>query len=134
VLASNRAPSWLGALLADHPQAAERTRVALHNLTVARLVLLANVQHNRCRRDSLRDVERLSRNRASAQAWDQLLGGLSDMQMRESTAWTGTTKLLAPGAEAALERVRQMEIIELIGVCQRLIQIPYAEARRRGIT
>jgi len=133
VLAPNRWPSWLGKLLAEHPLAAEKTHQALHNLTVERLVLLANVQHNRCRRDSLRDVERVSRERASEQAWDQLLGGLSDMNMRENTAWTGTMKLLQPGAEPALERIRQMEITELIGVCQRLIQNPYAEARRRGI-
>lgn len=134
VLAAGGTTPWLGQLLAEHPQADAKTRVVLQGLSVERLVRLANVQHNRCRRDSLRDVERISRQRASDQAWTQLLTGLSDMQMRDGTAWTGTIKLLMPGSETALEQIGRMDITQLIGVCQRLIQVPYAEARHRGIT
>jgi hypothetical protein len=134
LFATDRTAPWLGQLLAEHPQAADNARRVLNGMSVERLVLLANVQHNRCRRSALADALQVSREHTSERAWNLLLTGLCDMQMRDGTAWTGTIKLLSPGSEAALQRINRMGIADIIGVCQRLIQIPYTEARLRGIT
>jgi hypothetical protein len=59
---------------------------------------------------------------------------MANMSMRENTAWTGTIKLLTPDAEPALKQIKEMQIGEVMCVCKRLIQVPYLEARQRGVT
>jgi hypothetical protein len=134
LLAGSRSKSWLGDLLAEHPEAAEKTQSLLRDLSVRRLVLLANVQHNKCRTDAIPALSGGPRERATVQAWDALLHGMANMSMRENTAWTGTIKLLTPDAEPALKQIKEMQIGEVMCVCKRLIQVPYLEARQRGVT
>jgi hypothetical protein len=117
-----------GRNLAAHPDAAARTQRLVANLTLSRLILLANVEHNKSRPSQLRELSPHDRSRDPELAWKLLDHGMANMQTRENTAWTRTIDLLRPGADAGLAAVRVMPIGQLIGVCERIIAGPYREA------
>jgi hypothetical protein len=88
LLAPGRIPAK-GLLLAADPDADALTAELLRGLTIRRLVLLANVAHNRCRppAPALRAPQNSPRETASA--WRDLHHGMANMQTRDGTAWTG---------------------------------------------
>lgn len=116
-----------GRNLAAHPDAAALTQRLVANLTLKRLILLANVEHNKCRPSQLADLSPHDRSRDAELAWKLLDHGMAHMQMRENTAWMRTIDLLRPGAEAGLAAARAMPIGPLIGLCERIINGPYRE-------
>jgi uracil-DNA glycosylase len=117
-----------GRTLAAHPDAAALTQRLVTNLTLTRLILLTNVEHNKCRPSQLADLSPHDRSRDPELAWKLLDHGMANMQMRENTAWMRTIDLLRPGAEAGLAAARAMPIGPLIGLCERIITGPYREA------
>ena len=117
-----------GRTLAAHRDAAALTQRLVTNLTLTRLILLANVEHNKCRPSQLADLSPHDRSRDPELAWKLLDHGMANMQMRENTAWMRTIDLLRPGAEAGLAAARVMPIGPLIGLCERIITGPYREA------
>ena len=117
-----------GRNLAAHPDAAALTQRLVANLTLKRLILLANVEHNKCRPSQLAELSPYDRSRDPELAWRLLDHGMANMQMRENTAWMRTIDLLRPGADAGLAAARAMPIGPLIGLCERIIAGPYREA------
>ena len=117
-----------GRNLAAHPDAAALTQRLVANLTLKRLILLANVEHNKCRPSQLAELSPHDRSRDPELAWKLLDHGMANMQMRENTAWMRTIDLLRPGADAGLAAARAMPIGPLIGLCERIIAGPYREA------
>ena len=131
VLAARSTPPR-GTLLASHPQSADLTRRLLANLTVARLVRIANVQHNYCGPKDLKALSPNDRSRDADLAWRQLLK-YSQIPQDGANGWTGAIKLLTPGSNASLARVREMKIGPLIAVCAQIVDGPYRAANARGI-
>jgi hypothetical protein len=129
---TTRAVPPRGALLASHPQSADFTRRLLANLTVARLVRIANVQHNYCGPKDLRVLSPHYRSRDAELAWRQLLK-YSQIPQGGANGWTGAIKLLTPGSEAALPRARELKIGPLIALCAEIVEGPYRAANARGI-
>jgi hypothetical protein len=117
-----------GRTLAAHPDALALTQRLVTNLTLKRLILLANVEHNKCRPSQLAELSPHDRSRDPELAWKLLDRGMANMQMRENTAWMRTIDLLRPGADAGLAAARAMPIGPLIGLCERIIAGPYREA------
>ncbi|HLH64710.1 MAG TPA: uracil-DNA glycosylase family protein [Solirubrobacteraceae bacterium] len=117
-----------GRTLAAHPDATALTQRLVKNLTLERLILLANVEHNRCRPSQLAELSPYDRSRDPELAWKLLEHGMATMQMRQNTAWMRTIDLLRPGADAGLAIARKMPIGPLIGLCERIISGPYREA------
>jgi len=117
-----------GRTLAAHPDASALTRRLVANLTLKRLIFLANVEHNRCRPSQLAELSPHDRARDPQLAWKLLDHGMANMQMRADTAWMRTIDLLRPGADAGLAAARAMPIGPLIGLCERIIAGPYREA------
>jgi uracil-DNA glycosylase len=116
-----------GRTLAQHPDAAALTQRLVANLTLKRLILLANVEQNKCRPSQLAERSPNDRSRDPQLAWELLDHGMANMQMRENTAWMRTIALLRLGADAGLAAARAMSIGPLIGLCERIIAGPYRE-------
>ena len=129
---TSRATPPRGALLASHPQSADFTRRLLANLTVARLVRIANVQRNYCGPKDLMALSPHDRSRDAELAWRQLLK-YSQIPQGGANGWTGAIKLLTPGSEVALARVREMRIGPLIALCAEIVEGPYRAANARRI-
>jgi hypothetical protein len=121
-----------GRLLESHPQSQDFTRRLLANLTVERLVRIANVQHNYCGPKDLRRLSPTDRSRDAELARRELRKH-SNIPQGGANGWTGAIKLLTPSSDAGLARVREMRIGPFIGLCTRLVDGPYAEANARGI-
>lgn len=120
-------------LLGRHPGAEALTDDLLEGLTVAKLVRIANVAHNRCRLSYIPDD---LREEVRAQiAWDLMGTGMRQMAMRDNTAWTDTVALLsqdvngAASADDAILQLRSASIHRLLAACERLINRPYRAAR-----
>lgn len=115
----------LGRLLATHPHARARTERLLSRLTVMKLIKIANCQYNYCRigRDIPTSGDVVGR---SDLAWTILDNKVANIQMRSGTAWMRTADVLRPGSDKGLARVRALPIDRVIGVCEQLIQGPYA--------
>jgi hypothetical protein len=88
-----------GRSLAAHPDATALTQRLVTNLRLKRLILLANVEHNKCRPSQLAELSPHDRSRDPELAWMLLDHGMANMQMRENTAWMRTIDLLHPCAE-----------------------------------
>lgn len=128
----DRAVPPRGQLLASHSRAGEWTEQLLGNLTVERLVRLANIQHNYCGPKDLRPLAPGDRSGDAELAWQALRREMQRPRTRPS-GWTGAVKLLTPGAEPALAYVKTLQTGPLISVCACIVEGPYAEANRRGI-
>lgn len=129
---TSRATPPRGVLLASHPQNADFTRRLVANLTVARLVRIANVQHNYCGPKDLQALSPHDRSHDAELAWRQLLK-YSQIPQGGANGWTGAIKLLTPESEAAISRVREMKIGPLIALCAQIVEGPYRVANARGI-
>src|SRR5579859_1964834 len=94
----------LGQLLAQHPEARQRTQLLLSELTVLKLIRIANAEYNYCRigRDIPTDGEMAER---SERAWQTLEFKVRTLEMRHGTAWTRTANPLADGADEGLAAV-----------------------------
>jgi len=91
-----------GRTLDAHRDAVALTQRLVANMTLRRLILLANVEHNKCRPSQLAELSPNDRSRDPQLAWKLLDHGMANMQMRENTAWMRTIDLLRPGADAGL--------------------------------
>jgi hypothetical protein len=114
----------LGQLLAQHPEASRRTQRLLSELTVVKLIRIANAEYNYCRigRDISVSGETFVR---SEQAWQTLDHKVRTLSMRDGTAWTRTVSLLTDGADEGIAAVRQLPIDRVIVACEKLIKGPY---------
>ena len=121
----------LGELLAKHPEAADRTKRLTTELTVMKLIKIANAEYNYCRigRDIPADLELAAR---SEMAWKILDFKTRTIAMRPGTAWMRTVDLLAGGSEEGLARTCDLPINRLIVVCERLITGPYRAMTKSG--
>jgi hypothetical protein len=119
----------LGVLLATHPDANRLTRELLADLTVKKLLLVANVQYNKCRVASI--PSSLSEERRAEIAWSRLKTGVATTRMHPGTAWTDAETLLTDDAERALERIQGLSIQHVIAICNRIIGGPYRHAAAR---
>lgn len=108
-----------GRTLAAHPDAAALTQRLVTNLTLKRLIFLANVEHNNCRPSQLADLSPHDRSRDPELGWKLMDHGMANMQMRENTAWIRTIDLLRPGADAGLATARAMPIGLAARACDR---------------
>jgi hypothetical protein len=81
----------LGELLAKHPEAADRTKRLTTELTVMKLIKIANAEYNYCRigRDIPADLELAAR---SEMAWKILDFKTRTIAMRPGTAWMRTRR------------------------------------------
>ena len=127
ILAPGSTPQT-GRILAAHPDAGALTERLVANLTLKRLILLANVEHNKCRPSQLAELSPNDRTHDPHLAWKLLDHGMANMQMRENTAWMRTIDLLRPGADTGLAAARALPTGPLIGLCERIIAGPYREA------
>jgi hypothetical protein len=114
-----------GRTLAAHPDAAALTQRLVTNLTLKRLILLANVEHNKVRPSKLAELSPHDRSRDPELAWKLLEHGMANTLMQENTAWMRTIDLLRSGADPGLAVARAMPIGPLIGLCERIIAGPY---------
>lgn len=114
----------LAPLLAAHPDADDLTRVLLEDLTVWKLIRIANVEFNQLRPQHLSpEGDVIARSRA---AWERLFARVGAVKMREAgTDWARTEALLLPRSGPALAQLQKMSIMELITACENLIRYPY---------
>jgi hypothetical protein len=121
----------LGLLLAKHPEAVARTDRLVADLTVLKLIKIANSEYNYCRlnRDIPRGPDVVAR---SEMAWRILAHKSRTIAMRPGTAWMRTVALLAEGSDEGLARTRELSIDRLIVVCERLIKGPYTKMTKSG--
>jgi hypothetical protein len=122
----------LGELLAKHPRAAARTKRLATDLTVTKLVRIANSEYNYSRlgRDIPSDLEVVAR---SEMAWSILDVKTRTLKMRPGTAWTRTIALLSSeGSDEALARTRDLPIDRFMVACERLIKGPYTAMTKSG--
>jgi hypothetical protein len=121
----------LGALLAKHPEAIVRSERLMTNLTVMKLIKIANSEYNYCRlnRDIPKGPDVVARSNV---AWQILDHKTRTIAMRPGTAWMRTVALLAEGSDEGLARTRELSIERLIVVCERLIKGPYTKLTKSG--
>jgi hypothetical protein len=81
---------------AARPDAAALTQRLVANLTLKRLILLANVEHNKCRPSQLAGLSPYDRPRDPELAWKLLDHGMANLRMRENTAWMRTSMCFVP--------------------------------------
>jgi hypothetical protein len=121
----------LGELLAKHPEAMERAERLTSDLTVTKLVRIANAEYNYCRlgRDIPPNPDAVAR---SDQAWRTLELKARTLVMKEQTAWTRTISLLSDSAPEALTALSALPINRVIVACERLIKGPYRAKTKSG--
>jgi hypothetical protein len=122
---------------AARPDAAALTQRLVANLTLKRLILLANVEHNKCRPSQLAGLSPHDRPRDPELAWKA--PGPRDGEHADAREHRVDAHLdvLRPGADAGLTAARAMPIGPLIGLCERIIAGPYPRCadpgRRLGV-
>ena len=122
----------LGELLAKHPEAVARAERLTSDLTVAKLVRIANAEYNCCRlgRDIPPNPDAVER---SDQAWRTLELKTRTLVMKEQTAWTRTISLLSSdSAPQALTTLSALPINRVFVACERLIKGPYRAMTKSG--
>lgn len=124
----------VGRLLARHPDARTLTEHILLNLTVERLVMMADTLHNKCRPRELEAAAPNDPIRQAELSWRALRTGMTRIHSRPS-GWTGAARLLAlaAGCEEGLTAVARLDISALASVCARLVATTYREANAQGL-
>lgn len=117
----------VGALLASHPDAEARTRRLLADLTVERLIAIADALWNKCRPADMRAEAPDDPRRQAELAWQYLFIGANKTHLGR-TGWTGAAVLLDPGKAKGLAAVARLDIGALAAVCWRLVRGPYTRA------
>jgi hypothetical protein len=114
----------LAPLLALHPDAADLTAELLRDLTVWKLIRIANVEFNKLRPQHIPPLQDpVARSRA---AWELLIHHLATMPMKTTgTDWARTEELLRPGSQPALAYIQRLPITHVITACENLIRYPY---------
>jgi hypothetical protein len=130
-----RPASRAGQLLASHPRAAEFRASLTRDLSVEKLVRVANCVYNYTSRDIDRKLGSPNRERESRRAWNELR-----LKMRESGSagggkWAQTVHLLTDElADEALAQIKDLDVARLMTVCQRIVTGPYRQATKASTT
>src|SRR5207302_145513 len=111
-------------VLAAHPDAIELTAELLSDLTVWKLIRIANVEYNKLRPNQIPDnPDPVARSRA---AWELLDYHVRTIEMKGSgTDWARTAELLEEDSQPALAYLQTLSIHPVITACENLIRYPY---------
>jgi hypothetical protein len=120
----------IAAILARHPDVEARTRSLTSELTLERLVALADTLYNKTRKSELEKLAPGDVVEQAIIAWDRIDAGMNKIHSRPS-GWTGAIELLREGHEDGLQRIRLLDIGEIATAALRLVDGPYAEANAR---
>jgi hypothetical protein len=131
ILRVDHAPP-VGRLLGRHPDAIAFTQRLLNELTVERLIAIADALHNKCRISELEAAAPGDPRRQAELAWTALSLGARKTHERPS-GWTGCAKLLAVGHVEGLAAVARLDIGGVAGVCARIVSGPYRQANASGL-
>jgi hypothetical protein len=114
----------LAPVLAAHPDAIELIAELLSDLTVWKLIRIANVEYNKLRPNQMPDnPDPVARSRA---AWELLDHHVRTIEMKGSgTDWARTAELLEEGSQPALAYLQTLPIRHVITACENLIRYPY---------
>jgi hypothetical protein len=135
LLAPTEEVPWLGEMLASHPDSDMLTRGLLEDLTVRKLVRIANVQHNTCTQKKIETLNPADRSRDPKLAWKTLLAGVArpERERKNGSGWSRTVTILSAddGARTGLAAVKAMSIGSLIDLCDRIAIVLYRIALSR---
>jgi hypothetical protein len=131
ILCVDHAPP-VGKFLARHPDAIAFTQQLLSELTVERIIAIADALHNKCRVRELEAAAPGDPRRQAELAWAALSLGSRKIHERPS-GWTGCAKLLAVGNVEGLAAVAALDIGAVAGVCARIVSGPYRQANADGL-
>jgi hypothetical protein len=130
-----RRTSRAGQLLGSHPRAAEYGAGLTRNLTIEKLVRVANCVYNYTSRDIDRKLASPNRERESGRAWDELRLKAQESESAGAGKWAQTVHVLDDEhAAEGLAQIKDLDIAHLMTVCQRIVTGPYRQATSSSTT
>jgi hypothetical protein len=111
-------------LMAEHPNAAEMTRLILDDgLTSARIVAITNAMYNPCRPANLK---KKGLPVTAEQAWKILVARLGHPHSNQRSKWRPLVQALEPLPDSVRARIQRMSITDIGSLAAAIITGPYA--------